>query len=231
MTPSGANRVLLHEGGILNARVYRVADGGASWIEKDFSANPWIVRNTLGRFLIRRECRILRRLEPTGVVPAGAERLSAFSLREERCPGFSLRDTACGVYAGNVFDPSKADGVPPEMLREPVPRAFFESLESAVKAAHRARFVHLDLHNARNVVVGPGWKPVLLDWQSAVPTAWLPRFLRRALERVDRAGVYKLWDRFRPGELSEKQMKFLRRSRFLRRHFWIPRLKWGKTKD
>lgn len=220
-----SRRIEIHRGGALNARVYRVEPpDGAPWIEKDFSGRPWIVRHTLGRFLVWRECWVLRRLAGTGVVPGGVRRLGPFSLREDFVEGFALRDSDTGVYAGNVFDPSKAHGVPAEMLREPVPRAFFEALEAGVRAVHGARFVHLDLHNSRNVMVGPGWRPVLVDWQSALPTAWMPGFLRRALERIDLAGVFKFWNKFRPGELDEARMRFLGRSRFIRRHFWIPRL-------
>ena len=218
-------RTLLHKGGPLNARVYRVEDAdGAAWIEKDFSECPRPVRNTLGRYLVWRECWILGRLASTGAAPGGARRLGPFSLREDFVPGFALRDSDTGVYASNVFDPSKVHGVPAEMLREPVPRAFFEALEAGVRAVHAARFVHLDLHNSRNVMVGPGWRPTLIDWQSALPTGRMPGFLRRALERIDLAGVYKLWNKFRPGELDEGRMRFLERSRFIRRHFWIPRL-------
>ncbi len=220
-----AGRTLVHRGGFLNARVYRVGDAaGGAWIEKDFSECPWLVRNTLGRFLAWRERWILRRLAPTGVVPGGVRRLGPFSLREDFVAGFALRDSDTGVYASNVFDPSKAVGVPAQMLREPVPRSFFEALEAGVRAVHAARFVHLDLHNSRNIMVGPGWRPTLIDWQSALPTSWMPGFLRRALERIDLAGVYKLWNKFRPGELDEERMRFLERSRFIRRYFWIPRL-------
>ena len=218
-------RTLVHRGGALNARVYRVEEeGGAAWIEKDFSECPRLVRNTLGRFFVWRECWILRRLETTGLVPGGVRRLGPFALREDFVAGFALRDSDTGVYRSNVFDPSKVVGVPPEMLREPVPRAFFEALEAGVRAVHAAGFVHLDLHNSRNVMVGPGWRPVLIDWQSALPTGWMPGFLRRAQERIDLAGVYKLWNKFRPGELDGERMRFLERSRFIRRHFWIPRI-------
>ena len=217
-------RILLHRGGIGNARVWRVeGPDGSEWIEKDFSENPWIVRQTLGRFLIFREAWILRRLEKTGAVPGGVRRLSPFRLREDFCPGFALRDSAAGVYRSNVFDPAKAHGVPPEMLREPIPRAFFEAFEEAVRRIHDAGFVHLDLHNARNVMVAPGFRPVLLDWQSALPTfPFLPP-LRRALRGIDLTGVYKLWEKFRPGELDEARTAVLRRGRRLRR-LWIPRL-------
>ena len=225
MTTNEHDRILVHAGGRLNARVYRVeAAGGGRWLEKDFSSSPRIVRNTLGRLLVWRECWILRRLARTGVVPGGVRRISPFALREDFVAGFALRDSDTGVYRSNVFDPSKAVGVPAGMLREPVPREFFEAFEAGVRAVHAAGFVHLDLHNSRNVMVGPGWRPTLVDWQSALPTFWMPGFLRRALERIDLAGVYKLWDKFRPGELDAEKSRLLDRSRFVRRHFWIPRL-------
>lgn len=218
-------RILIHSGGMFNAQVFRVEEpDGTRCVEKDFSASPWLVRNTAGRFLVWRECWILRRLASTAAVPGGVRRLSPFSLREDFVEGFALRDSDTGVYASNVFDPSKAVGVSPEMLREPVPRAFFEALERGVRACHAAGFVHLDLHNSRNVMVGPGWTPTILDWQSAMPTFWMPPFLRRSMERIDLAGVYKFWNKFRPGELSPDRLRFLERSRFLRSHFWIPRL-------
>lgn len=218
-------KIPIHVGGPLNACVYRVreADGRLS-VEKDFSSCSRFVRNTLGRFLLWRECWILRRLAGTGAVPRGVRRTGPFALREDFVPGFALRDSAAGAYGANVFDPSKAVGVPATMLREPVPREFFERLETAVRAVHTAGFVHLDLQNSRNVMVGPGWTPVLLDWQSALPTRWMPGVLRRALERIDLAGVFKFWNKFRPGELDEDRLRFLDRALFVRRHFWIPRL-------
>ena len=218
-------RTLLHRGGPLNARVYRAEDAdGAAWIEKDFSECPRPVRNTHGRYLVWRECWILRRLAATGPAPGGARRLGPFALREDFVAGFALRDSDTGVFTRNACEPSTAYGVAEEMLREPVPRSFFEALEAGIRAVHAAGFVHLDLHNSRNVMVGPGWRPTLIDWQSALPTGRMPGFLRRALERVDLAGVYKLWNKFRPGELDESRMRFLERSLFIRRHFWIPRI-------
>ena len=209
----------------MNARVYRVEEAdGEAFVEKDFSGCPWIVRQTLGRFLVWRECWILRRLGATGLVPGGVRRLSPFALREAFVAGFALRDSDTGVYASNVFDPTKVFGVPAEMLREPVPAAFFDALEEGVRAVHAAGFVHLDLHNSRNVMVSPGWRPVLIDWQSALPTRWMPGPLRRALERIDLAGIYKFRDKFRPGDLSPEQKRFLHRRRMIRRFLWVPRI-------
>lgn len=218
-------RALIHEGGFLNAKVYRVDDPVCgSHVEKDFSECSWLVRNTIGRFLIFRECWILRRLEPTGVVPTGVKRLSPFALREDYCPGFTLRDSCCGVHSDNVVPTAeKAGGLPLEMLSKPIPREFFEALERGVRSIHAHGFVHLDLHNERNVIVGPGYKPVIIDWQSAVPAFLLPG-LGRLLARIDLAGVYKFWERFRPGEIDSRKRRRLNRMQFIRRHFWIPRV-------
>ena len=225
--PSAAPlRTLLHRGGPLNARVYLVeSPGEAPVVEKDFSDCNWFVRHTVGRYLIWRETLVLRHLSrKTGLVPSGVRRVSPFRLQESFQPGFALRDSLCGAFPGNIPRLCQARGVPRDMLLQPVPRSFFEALEAGVRACHAARFVHLDLHNARNIIVGPGWQPVLLDWQSALPTFWLPPPLRRALERIDLAGVYTFWDKFRPGELPPGRRRFLARSRFLRKHFWFPRL-------
>ena len=220
--PHPGARLLLHSGGLFNARVYCVADdaAGACHVEKDFSSSPWLVRNTIGRFLIWREAWILRALRRrTDIVPDGVRRLSPFCLREDFCPGRTLRQLQYDIAP---------PGVPPEEadLSGALPRAFFETLRAGVAACHRARFVHLDLHNARNIIAGADGHPVLIDWQSALPTVLFLPPLRRALERIDLAGVYKIWERFRPADLSNDERRFLRRSRFVRRHFWIPRLYW-----
>lgn len=224
-TPSPV-RTLLHRGGPFNARVYLVESPGLPpVVEKDFSECNFLVRNTCGRFLVWRETLILRYLSrKTPLVPSGVRRISPFCLRESFQPGFALRDSLCGAFPGNIPDLCQAHGVPRDMLFQPVPRSFFEALEAGVRACHAARFVHLDLHNARNIIVGPDWQPILLDWQSAVPTFWMPPPLRRALERIDLAGVFKFWEKFRPGELSPERRRFLAHSRFLRKHFWFPRL-------
>ena len=192
-------------------------------MEKDFGTCAWWVRWTVGRFLVWREGWILRRLAGTGVVPTGVERVSATCLREDFCEGFALRDTLCGAYKRNKPETSRWHGVPEAMLREPIPASFFDEPEVGVRAVHRAGFVHLDLHNARNIMVGPGFHPILVDWQSALPAFVLPRFLRSALERIDLAGVYKFREKFRPGELGAAERRALERSRYLHK-CWLPRL-------
>lgn len=223
--PPSVEKTLLHEGGWANAMVWRCRDEeGAEWVEKDFSPANWLVRNTLGRFLVAREAWVLGRLSGTGVVPEGVRKISAVSLREDVVPGFALRDSACGAYRGNVFDPTKVHGLDPDTLRQEIPSSFFDALEAGLRACHAAGFVHLDIHNARNVMVTPGFRPVVLDWQSALPVRFMPRPFRRMLEKIDLAGVAKFRAKFRPADISSAQRRRLRRLYFLRRVFWLPRV-------
>lgn len=219
------SKTVIHRGGPFNAMVFLVAgEGEAAFVEKDFSSCPWIVRNTIGRLLVWRELLILRRLAQTGVVPLGAERVSTFAFREKYCPGPTLRD---------ILDEAEIAGHPNVAADSSplLPRSFFEALREGIEACHCAGFVHLDLHNARNVIVRDDMRPVILDWQSAMTTRFLPRPIRRALEKIDIAGVYKFWDRFRPCELDRRQMSFLGRSRFFRKYFWIPRFHANQTEN
>ena len=78
---AGAERQLLRDGRFANARVERVRIDGADWIFKDFSTRGFVVRQTVGRFLLGREARALRRLDGLPGVPAQAFRVDAFASR------------------------------------------------------------------------------------------------------------------------------------------------------
>ena len=80
---------LMRDGRWANARVERVAIDGSEWTLKDFSSRPLAVRNTLGRFLLRRELSALRRLEGIRGVPTEAFRLDAHAIAARYLPGGS----------------------------------------------------------------------------------------------------------------------------------------------
>ncbi len=221
----------IHGGGPFNAVVWMCSvDGTAPWIEKDFSQAAWIVRNTVGRFLVAREVWVLRKLGKTGAVPSGVRKISPFALREDVISGFALRDSLCGAYKGNSPDEVQFHGVPKEMLSERPPMKFFDDLATALRACHVLGFVHLDLHNSRNIMVTPGFRPVMLDWQSAIPTAFLPRPLRRILEKIDMAGVAKFRAKFHPEATTADERRRLHRALILRHLLWIPRVKLGRNR-
>lgn len=54
--------ILLNKGGFANGDVYRYPRPDGSWVVKDFSPCLWIFRILLTRWMIRRECRALQRV-------------------------------------------------------------------------------------------------------------------------------------------------------------------------
>ncbi|MDD5706017.1 MAG: hypothetical protein PHR35_08835 [Kiritimatiellae bacterium] len=185
---AAAPRELLHRGRFGNATVWRFPREGGVWVVKDFAACPWIVRWTLGVWLSGREYRALCRLRGLTGVPSGPFRLDALAFGYRYAPGQPLRglpDGACG-------------------------RDFFERLEEVVRSVHARGVVHLDLRNARNVLVGADGQPALLDFQSAINTSRWPARWRAGLERIDLSGVYKHWLRHDPGTLGPERETTLR---------------------
>lgn len=195
-TGATTGRLLLHKGGIANADVFRA---GAK-IEKDYTGKPWLVRLLYGRQNLAHEFRILKALEPFGIVPGGNTMSSRDMLTQDFVEGPNLR---------TLIDERR-------FAREDA-TVFLARLEEAVRTVHAAGYVHLDLHNARNIMVAPGLRPLLIDWQSGFRVRWLPGFARRFLQRIDLAGVYKQIEICLPGTLTESQAALLGRQRFLRR--------------
>lgn len=211
---NNAERTVLHSGGPFNAKVYRcVGPDGAVRVEKDFSSCAWLVRNTLGRFFVSYEVRMLKRLEYTGIVPPAVRRDGPFTLSESFCPGECLREF---VHAGREPDSDRP--------LSGIPVSFFDELESGVARFHALGVVHLDLHNERNVMVTPDFHPCVIDWQSALLTGLMPRFLRRRFEAIDAVGLLKFRNSFHPETVTDEQRHHLKISRGIRKFLWVPRI-------
>jgi RIO-like serine/threonine protein kinase len=185
-------------------RLYR--HGGECWVVKDFRPRAFAVRNTIGRLLIRRELRALRRLAGLAGVPARAFRLDAHALAYVFVPGVPLYRADLGQRAAG----------------------FFSRLERLVGEMHAVGgIVHLEVRNGRNVLVSEQGEPVLLDFQAHVGTRWMPGGMRRWAERFDVAGVYKHWAQRSPDTLGEERARLLawatrwRRRWVLRGYFGI----------
>jgi predicted Ser/Thr protein kinase len=179
---------VLSRGRWANAVLYLHRRDGAAWVVKDFRPSGFAVRNTIGRFLIWREMRALRRVAGIEGVPAGVLRLDAHALAYRFVPGVTLKHADLGEHAAD----------------------FFVRLERVLMQVHAAgRIVHLDVRNARNVLVTERGEPLLLDFQSAISTRWMPERLRRLAERVDLGGVYKHWQRSAPDSLDEARAALL----------------------
>lgn len=182
---------VLSRGRWANAVLHLHRHGGEPWVVKDFRSSGFGVRNTVGRFLIRREVRALRKVAGVEGVPAGVFRLDAHALAYRFVPGVTLKHADLGERAMD----------------------FFVRLERVLMQVHAAgRIVHLDVRNARNILVTERGEPMLLDFQSAISTRWMPAPLRRLAERVDLGGVYKHWQRSAPDSLDEARAGLLSRA-------------------
>lgn len=201
---------LLHNGHFANAVVWKHwMKAGGIVVEKDFSSRSLVIRNAVGRFLVGREVRFLREIGPLGIAPEGVERVGPFSMVEDYCEGVTLRDliVAHRDPAKREREIAPADPLFPLLSLPDV--SLFEKLERGVEEVHRNGVVHLDLHNARNIIRGAGDRWVVLDWQSALHTSAFPRPFREMLERIDLSGVYKHWEKLLPGTLGPERQRIL----------------------
>jgi RIO-like serine/threonine protein kinase len=179
---------VLSQGRWANAVLHRFEHHGVVWVVKDFRPRGFLVRNLIGRFLVRRESGALRRVDGLPVTPQGAFRIDAHALAYRYVPGRTLRGTADVTY----------------------PCEFFAKLELGLREMHaRARLAHFDLRNAKNILMTEAGEPLLLDFQSAVGTAWMPGPLRRFAERVDLAAIYKHWKKRSPETMGADRIEAL----------------------
>lgn len=182
---------ILSEGRWANAVLYLVQHGGDEWVVKDFRPRSWLVRNLIGRFLVRREFGALRRLAGIAATPQDAFLIDAHALAYRFVPGRPMRGRG---------------------RRGPLPADFFPRLEQSVRATHSAAdLVHLDLRNAENILITDDGEPLLIDFQSAVSSRWMPAPLRRFVETIDLAAVYKHWKKRSPDTMGAERERVLAR--------------------
>ena len=153
---------------------------------KDYAGRPAWVRNTLGRWFVRREVRAYGRLAGIAGVPRLWGRIDAYAFALEFVPGRDLSHYRAGE----------------------VPGSFFRQLLQLLERVHRAGVAQGDLHH-RDVLVGPGSAPVLVDFSTAV-------FLRPGLGPLggrlfsaacgaDRRAALKLMKRYAPEALTSEE--------------------------
>ena len=193
-------RKLLRNGQWANARVDLVHINGRDWTVKDFSSRAWWVRNTIGRFLIRRELRVLKQLQGIEGISQDAFRVDAYAMATQFVPGTILA----------------------HIKSKEVPVEFFPQLEALVQLMHSRNLVHLDIRGPKNLLLRPDGTPGIIDFQSSLSTRWLPHFLRQILEDIDIGGVYKRWKLWQPQTLTEERHCRLDRSNRFRR-YWLLR--------
>lgn len=191
---------ILSQGRWANAVLYLLRKNGELWVVKDFRPRNFLVRETIGSMLTSRELRGLARLSGIRGVPADAFRLDRHALAYRY------------VHGASIWRPGA----------EKLPTEYYSELERLLKQVHSRGIVHLDVRNARNILVDEEGRPLLLDFQSHLGTRWLPRRLRALLEQFDLSGVYKHWAGSHPDTLGEARTEVLNRMNRWRR-FWVLR--------
>lgn len=116
-------------------------------VVKDYSANGFLFRNIIGRFLVWRECKAYGRLKGLEGVPAFYGTIGGLAVAFEELSGRNL------------------EGLEHEVI---LPEKFFEDLRALVERIHKRGLAHCDLKRAPNTIIDPDGKPYIVDWTAAI---------------------------------------------------------------
>lgn len=157
--------------------------GGVKVAVKSYAPRGLLLRNTLGRWLIRREAAAYRAAEGVPGLPECHGRSGPFALVTEWVPGRPLR----------------------ELPAERVEPALFDRLAAIVDELHRREVALGDLHH-RDVLVGENGALWVVDLATALVLGERPSLPRRALfERLreaDRVNLARMRARFTGGDAA-----------------------------
>jgi tRNA A-37 threonylcarbamoyl transferase component Bud32 len=168
--------------------IWLIEEEGLRAVVKDFSANRFFYRNTVGRFLIWRESKAYRRLRKVQGVPALYRTIDGVALVIEK------------ISARSVENLEK------EMR---IPESFFEELKDLVDRFHRRGQAHCDLKRAPNILLGDDGHPYVVDWSASISAREFGFFpLNRVYRRFvldDYLAITKLKLRHRPETVTDQE--------------------------
>lgn len=178
---------------------------------KDYRPRPFIVRHTLGRWLLRREARAYRAAVGIEGVPPFLGRLDRFRL-------------ATGWIEGRPLS---------SMYREKVDPEIFHRLESILDRLHARGIALGDLHHRDVLVSGEGSVHVV-----DLATAWvlgsrpgpLGRYLFQRFREQDRISLAKMRARFTGGSESDAIAAVGARAEGLHRRGRILKRLWNRLR-
>jgi serine/threonine protein kinase len=177
----------------------QVEVGGRSLMIKDVKKKSFLLRWTLGIWLIQKEWKIYSRLKGMKGIPQSIERIDRFAFAMEFIPGRPL------------------------LRGEALPPSFFSDLQQVLKEVHARGVVHLDLRHKGNVLLSDRGKPFLIDFNSSFAfeeKGFFRRYLFPLLRWVDDGALLKLKERISPSLMTPEELAFLKRFNRLRR-LWI----------
>jgi predicted Ser/Thr protein kinase len=193
------NSVRLAKGHFGKPDLNQVEAEGLSLMVKDVREKQFLLRWTLGLWLIHKEWKIYSRLVGIKGVPRPIERIDRFAFATEFIPGR------------------------PIPRGEPLPSSFFADLEKVLREVHARGVVHMDLRHKGNILISEQGEPFLIDFNSSFAfkeKGILRRYLFPLLRWVDYGGLLKLKKRISPSFLTPNETAFLRKFNRIRR-LWI----------
>jgi serine/threonine protein kinase len=172
---------------------------GRSLMLKDVRQKNFLLRWTLGIWLIHKEWKIYSRLVGVKGIPKAVERIDRFAFAMEFVPGRRIE------------------------RRETLPPSFFSDLERLLNEVHSRGVVHLDLRHKGNILLSEKGEPFLIDFNSSFcfkENGFLRRFLFPILRWVDYGGLLKLKERVSLSSMTPEELAFMKRFNWIRR-LWI----------
>jgi hypothetical protein len=112
-----------------------------------------------------------------------------------------------------------------------VPDGFFHALRDVIGQIHARGIAYVDMNKKANVIIGPGGKPNLVDFQISFDLRgpgdnFLTRRILAHLQREDLYHVRKHHARFRPDELTPQELAVAERRSWLIRLHRLIRTPW-----
>jgi hypothetical protein len=193
------NSVCLVEGKFGKPDLNRVEMGGQAFMVKDVRKRNFILRWTLGLWLIQQEWKIYSRLKGVKGVPQPLERIDRFAFAMEFIPGVPIE------------------------RGETIPPSFFSDLGQVLEAIHSRGVVHMDLRHKGNILISEAGEPFLIDFNSGFyfkEGGLLRRLFFPLFRWVDYGGLLKLKERTSPSSMTTEETDFLKRFNRLRK-LWI----------
>ena len=141
------NSVVLRKPSSTRPTLWVVEENGVRAIVKDFSANRFLYRNIVGRFLVLRESKAYRKLKNLKGVPTLYRIIDGLALVIEEIPGRDLENME---------------------LEKRLSPIFFDELKALVDRFHKRELVHCDLKRAPNTLLGTDGLPYVIDWGSSI---------------------------------------------------------------
>ncbi len=177
----------------------RVEVGKRILMVKDVRGRSFLLRWTLGLWLIQKEWKIYSRLTGIKGIPQPVERIDRFAFAMEFVPGRPIQ------------------------RGEALPSSFFCRLEEILGEIHSRGVVHMDLRHKGNILISEAGEPFLVDFNSSYhfrENGLLRRILFPLLRWVDYGGMLKLKQRVSPSLMTPEELSFLKHFNLLRR-LWI----------